>query len=81
MLTLISTLREEAKLLRVGGNNEDAALLEQAQQVLIAQLSGQGAPTGQSPNGDKPGGIPSTGINPQTQQLLDQLGISVAEEA
>ncbi len=81
MLTLISTLREEAKLLRVGGNNEDATLLEQAQQVLITQLSGQGAPAEQSPNGDKPGGIPSTGLSPQTQQLLDQLGISVAEEA
>lgn len=81
MLTLISSLREEAKLLRTSGNNEDAALLEQAQVALIAQVLGQGESAPPPSNGAQPIGTPSTGISPQMQQLASELGISLTQEA
>lgn len=83
MLTLISALREESKLLRASGKNEDAALLEQAQVALMTQILGQGQESQQPPpaNGAQPAGIPSTGLSPQVQQLMNQLGIGVTEEA
>ena len=75
MLNLISALREEAALLRKTGNNEDADLLTQASLTLIAQMSGQqqGAPS----NGQRdPSQIPATGLDPATQNQLNQLNIS-----
>ncbi len=74
MLTLISSLREEADLLRKSGNNEDADLLTQASLTLIAQMGQQqGGPTnGQRP----PSEIPADGLDPSTQNQLNQLNIS-----
>lgn len=80
MLTLISALREEAKLLRSLGSDEDATLLEQAQEALMAQVLGQNEQASPAPNGASPIGTPSTGLSPQTQNLMSQLGIDITEE-
>jgi len=77
MLNLISALRDEAEMLRKGGNGEDAALLDSAQQVIKAQLQGMGQP--QQANGREAGGIPSKGLSPEVQQMLQQLTGGVSE--
>ncbi len=82
MLTLISSLREEAKLLRTSGRAQDAALLEQAEQALVAQVLNQGGQeTAQPSNGREPIGTPSTGMSPQMQELMAGLNLSINEEA
>ena len=78
LLNLISALREESNLLRQSGNNEDADLLDQAQLTLIAQISGGGQqPQQPQQGGNGGGGIPSTGIDPKTQELLSSLGVDL----
>ena len=73
MLSLISALREESRLLRQSGNNDDADLLDRAQQAISEQLlNPQQAPT--SSNGA--GGIPPTGLDPKTQQMLSDLNVN-----
>lgn len=77
MLNLISALKAEANLLRSGGNEQDAALLDSAQMVIRAQLEGMGQP--QATNGREPGGVPPKGLSPDVQQLLQQLTGGVSE--
>ncbi len=76
MLNLISALRENAKELRVGGNEEDAMLLDQAQDALKKQLEGQTQPQQQA-NGRSPAGIPPRGMSPEQQQMMADLGVDV----
>ncbi len=70
-LTLISALREESDLLRKNNRNEDAALLDKAQEIMITQIMGAGAQP--SPNGRAAGGVPPEGMSPNEQALLNQV--------
>ncbi len=77
LLNLISALREEAKALRLTGHNEDADLLDRAQEAVEANLS----QPEQSSNSRRPGGVPPRGLAPNTQALLRELGAQVEGES
>ncbi len=77
MLNLISALREEAKMLRLGGNEEDALLLDQAQNALKQQLEGQTQPQQQQASGREPSGIPPQGMPPAQQREMKELGVDL----
>ena len=78
ILNLISALREEAALLRQTGNNDDADLLDRAQEVLITQITQGGQ--GQQPPSNGAGGIPPSGLSPNAQALLAQSGITAEQQ-
>ncbi len=72
-LSLISALREEARLLRQMGKNEHADLLERAAEMGLNQLL---APQSAS-NGNAPGGVPPGGMSPNAQAMMNELGVKV----
>lgn len=76
LLNLISALRENAKELRLEGNEEDAALLDQAQDALKREIEGQ-QPQQQQSNGRSPAGIPPQGMPPAQQAEMKELGVDV----
>jgi hypothetical protein len=76
LLNLISALREEAALLRKGGNETDAVLLDRAGQAIQAQLEAMSQPQqAQNGNGRDAGRIPAEGVSPTEQQQLRDLGV------
>ena len=79
LLSQISALRDESRLLRQSGNTDDADLLMRAQEILMSQILGEQAPSGQAPagNGNAPSGIPSKGISPNVQEMLQGLGVEL----
>lgn len=74
MLSLISALREESRILRQGGNSEDADLLDQAQLMIMSQIQGQQEQQPPSDNGA--GGVPANGVDPRTQQIMAEMGLA-----
>ena len=66
-------------MLRQSGNTDDADLLMRAQEILMSQILGEQAPSGQAPagNGNAPSGIPSKGISPNVQEMLQGLGVEL----
>lgn len=75
MLNLISALRMEADMLRKGGNEEDATLLDKAQNALVMQMEGQAQPQQPQANGRAPAGIPPSGMPPAQQREMKELGV------
>ncbi len=73
-LSLISALREEAKLLHQTGNSEYADLLDRAGEMLLEQLM---ATSQQPTNGSAPAGIPPAGMSPNAQSAMNQLGVDI----
>lgn len=78
MLSLISALREEARLLRQTGSNEDADLLDKASEAVVAQLMSLTQGAQQQPSA---GGIPPAGMDPAMQQQMKDAGVSVEGQA